>query len=218
MTLPSRALGALPALAAAVLLAGAGPAAALDWAVGVEGGYSEMTNASKSAKAIFDGKMGGGTIGGFVHVGLGQSFFLEAHGRRFQRTGERVFVADAASDVFRLGHPLTIRLIPVYGAVGYRFLPNSHFAPYVTIGAGATSYKETSDVAGLIETQSATKLSGHGALGVDYLAGPLRLGLEVGYSTVPNTIGENGVSKVYGEKDVGGLTVLARLAFGTRAP
>jgi opacity protein-like surface antigen len=215
MTMPSR---ALPALAAALVLAGAGPAAALDWGVGVEGGYSEMTNASKSAKAIFDGSKGGGTIGGFVRIGLGQSFFLEAHGRHFQKTGERVFVADAAGEVFPLGHPLTIRLIPVYGAVGYRFLPSSHFAPYVTIGLGATSYKETSDVAGLVETQSATKFSGHGALGVDYLAGPLRIGVEVGYSTVPNTIGESGVSKIYNEKDVGGLTVLARLAFGTRAP
>jgi opacity protein-like surface antigen len=215
MTTPSR---ALPALAAALLLAGASPAAAIDWGIGVEGGYSEMTNANKSAKAIFDGKTGGGTIGGFLRVGLGRSFFLEAHGRHFQKTGERVFVADAGGEVFRLGHPLTIRLIPVYGAVGYRFLPNSHFAPYVTLGAGATSYKETSDVAGLVETQSATKFSGHGALGVDYLAGPLRFGVEVGYSTVPNTIGESGVSKVYNEKDVGGLTVLARLAFGTRAP
>jgi len=215
MTMPSR---ALPALAAALVLAGAGPAAALDWGIGVEGGYSEMTNASKSAKAIFDGSKGGGTIGGFVRIGLGQSFFLEAHGRHFQKTGERVFIADAAGEVFPLGHPLTIRLIPVYGAVGYRFLPSSHFAPYVTIGLGATSYKETSDVAGLVETQSATKFSGHGALGVDYLAGPLRIGVEVGYSTVPNTIGESGVSKIYNEKDVGGLTVLARLAFGTRAP
>ena len=215
MTMPSR---ALPALAAALVLAGAGPAAALDWGVGVEGGYSEMTNASKSAKAIFDGSKGGGTIGGFVRIGLSQSFFLEAHGRHFQKTGERVFVADAAGEVFPLGHPLTIRLIPVYGAIGYRFLPSSHFAPYVTIGLGATSYKETSDVAGLVETQSATKFSGHGALGVDYLAGPLRIGVEVGYSTVPNTIGDSGVSKVYNEKDVGGLTVLARLAFGTRAP
>jgi opacity protein-like surface antigen len=215
MTMPSR---ALPVLAAALFLGGAGPAAALDWGIGVEGGYSEMTNAKKSAKAIFDDSPGGGTIGGFVRVGVGQSFFFEAHGRHFQKTGERVFLADPSGEVFRLGHPLTIRMIPVYGAVGYRFLPNSHFAPYVTIGAGATSYKETSDVAGLVETQSSTKFSGHGALGVDYLVGPLRFGVEVGYSTVPNTIGESGVSKVYNEKDVGGLTGLARLAFGTRAP
>src|ERR1043166_7449180 len=130
MTTPSR---ALPLLAAALLLAGVRPAPAIDWAIGAEGGYSEMTNATKSAKAIFDGSKGGGTIGGFVHIGLGQSFFVEAHGRHFQKTGERVFVADPNGEVFRLGHPLTIRLIPVYGAIGYRFLPNSHFAPYVTI-------------------------------------------------------------------------------------
>ena len=215
MTMPSR---ALPALAAALVLAGAGPAAALDWGIGVEGGYSEMTNASKSAKAIFDGSKGGGTIGGFVRVGLGQSFFLEAHGRHFQKTGERVFIADPAGEVFHLGHPLTIRLIPVYGAIGYRFMPNSHFAPYVTIGLGATSYKETSDVAGLVETQSATKAAGHLSAGVDFLSGSVRFGIEVTYSAVPNTIGESGVSKIYNEKDVGGLTVLARLAFGTRAP
>jgi opacity protein-like surface antigen len=216
MTTPSR---VLPALAAAALvLAGARPAAAIDWGIGIEGGYSEMTNAQKSAKAIFDGSKGGGTFGGFLRVGLGQSFFLEAHGRRWERTGERVFVAENNGEVFRLGHPLTIRLTPIYGAIGYRFLSNSHFAPYVTVGVGATAYKETSDVAGLIETQSTTKVSGHGALGLDYFAGPLRLGVEVGYSTVPNTIGESGVSKVYGEKDVGGLHVLARLAFGSRAP
>jgi hypothetical protein len=213
MTMPSR---TLPALAAALFLAGARPAAAIDWAVGVEGGYSEMTNASKSAKAIYDGSKGGGTIGGFVHVALSRSFFAEVHGRHFQKTGERVFVADPNGEVFHLGHPLTIRLIPVYGVAGYRFLPRSDFAPYVTLGLGATSYKETSDVAGLVETQSATKFSGHGALGVDYVTGHLRFGVEVGYSTVPSTIGESGVSKVYNEKDVGGLTVLARVAFGTR--
>ena len=215
MTTPSR---VLPVLAAALVLAGASPAAAIDWAVGVEGGYSDMTNASKSAKAIFDGSSGGGTVGGFIRFGLGQSFFVEAHGRQFQRTGERVFVADASSQVFRLGHPLKIRLIPVYGVIGYRFGQNTHFAPYVTVGLGATSYREESNVAGLVETFSATKVSGHGALGLDYLAGPVRFGVEVGYSTVPNTIGQEGVSKVYAEKDVGGLTVLARLAFGSRAP
>ncbi len=214
MTTPSR---ALPVLAAALVLAGAGPAAAIDWAVGVEGGYSDMTNAPKSAKAIFDGSSGGGTVGGFIRFGLGQSFFVEAHGRQFQRTGERVFVADASGEVFRLGHPLKIRLIPVYGVIGYRFGQNTHFAPYVTVGLGETSYREESNVAGLVETFSATKVSGHGALGVDYLAGPVRFGVEVGYSTVPNAIGQEGVSKVYGEKDVGGLTVLARLAFGSRA-
>jgi hypothetical protein len=201
--------------AAVLLLAGAGQASA-DWALGADGGYFKMSNAPKSAKAIFNGSSGGGTVGGFFQLGLGQSFFVSAHGRYFQRTGERVFVADPAGEVFRLGHPLTIRLIPMYAMVGFRIIHSARWAPYIAVGGGATSYRETSDVAGLIETASATKAAGHLAAGVDVLTGPIRFGVEVTYSIVPNTIGESGVSKVYGETDVGGATIVARLAFGSR--
>lgn len=208
----------LPVLAAVLFLAGAAQAAAADWAIGADGGYFDMTNASKSAKAIFDGSSGGGTVGGFARLGLGQAFFVEAHARYFQRKGERVFVADPTSQVFRLGHPLTIRLIPYYGMLGFRVGHSPRWAPYIAAGLGATSYNEKSDVAGLIETSSKTKAAGHVAAGVDLLTGPLRFGAEIMYSAVPNTIGESGVSKVYGEKDVGGLSIVARLAFGSRNP
>jgi len=211
----SRALSlVVAALAMILLLASARPSAA-DWAIGAEGGYYGMTNAPDSAKAIFGGSSGGATFGGFLHVGLGQLFFVEAHGRYFQRDGERVFVASPGAPVFQLGHPLTIRLVPVYGVVGFKFLRGSRWAPYVAAGAGATSYNEKSDVAGLVESQSKTKVSGHLSAGVDFLSGPFRLGAEVTWSTVPNTIGESGVSKVYGETDVGGVSVLARIGFGS---
>jgi hypothetical protein len=209
---------AILALAAGVLLAAGARPASADWAIGAEGGYFGMSNAPNSAKAIFAGSTGGGTGGGFIHLGLGESFFVEAHGRYFQKKGERVFVADPTSPVFRLGHPLTIRLVPVYGMVGYKFLRRSRWAPYVAVGVGATQYHEESDVAGLVETSSTSKVGGHLALGVDFLTGPVRFGAEVMYSTVPNTIGESGVSKVYNEKDVGGISVVARLGFGTSAP
>jgi hypothetical protein len=215
---PARRLRVLPlALACALASFGARPAGAVDWAVGGEGGYFGM-NASKSAKAIFDGSSGGGTYGGFAHFGLGQAFFVEVHARSFKRTGERVFVANNGAPIFPLGHPLTITTVPVYGLVGYHFLHGSRWAPYVAVGGGATSYKEESDVAGLAESQSTTKASAHFAAGVDFISGPIRVGAEVGWSTVPNTIGEAGVSKVYGEKDAGGFTVLGRVAFGSRAP
>src|SRR5215470_5003036 len=128
----------LPAAAVALALV---PAAArpADWAVGAEGGYFGV-NASKSAKAVFGGSSGGGSFGGFLHFGLGPRFFVEAHGRYFSKTGQRVFVADNASPVFPLGHPLTIRTVPVYGEVGYRFITGARWAPYVAAGAGATSY------------------------------------------------------------------------------
>ena len=209
---------AAAALTAALLCAPAREAAALDWAVGAEGGYFAMTNASRSAKAIFNGSSGGGTWGGFVQVGVSQSFFVSGHVRSFSRTGERVFVADPGSQVFRLGHPLTIRLIPAYVMVGWRFMPSSRWTPYIALGAGSTSYREESNVAGLVENTSKSKIAGHVALGVDFALGAVSVGAEAMYSTVPNTIGESGVSKVYGEKDVGGATVVAKLSFGSRRP
>jgi hypothetical protein len=33
------------------------------------------------------------------------------------------------------------------------------------------------------------------------------------YSVVPNSLGLGGVSKVYGEKDIGGLSIVGRLIF-----
>jgi hypothetical protein len=215
MTNPARRCTAAAALV--LLLAGAGPASA-DWAIGADGGYFAMTNSPNSAKAIFNGSSGGGTYGGFFQFGLGSSFFVAAHGRYFQKTGERVFVAEPGGEVFRLGHPLTIRTVPVYGMLGFRFLHGGRWAPYIGVGGGATSYRETSDVAGLIETQSRSKAAGHLSAGVDFLSGPVRFGVEVTYSIVPNTIGEAGVSKVYNETDVGGATIVGRIAFGSRAP
>jgi len=205
-------------LAAVLVCAPAREAAALDWAVGAEGGYFAMTNASRSAKAIFGGSSGGGTYGGFVQVGVGQSFFVSGHVRYFSRTGERVFVADPGAQVFRLGHPLTIRLIPVYAMVGWRFMPSSRWTPYVAVGGGSTSYREESNVAGLVETSSKSKAAFHVALGVDFALGAVSVGAEAMYSAVPNTIGESGVSKVYGEKDVGGASIVAKLSFGSSRP
>ena len=202
---------------AVLLLAGAGRASA-DWAVGADGGYFSMTNSPDSAKAIFNGSQGGATFGGFFQLGLGSSFFVSAHGRYFEKTGERVFVANPGGEVFRLGHPLTVRLVPLSAMVGYRIGHSARWYPYFAVGGGATSYRETSDVGGLVETQDTTKAAGHLSAGVDFLSGPLRFGIEVTYSFVPNTIGDSGVSKVYGETDVGGATIVGRIAFGSRAP
>jgi hypothetical protein len=81
------------------------------------------------------------------------------------------------------------------------------------VGGGATSYKEESDVAGEIFTSTATKASGQAVAGLDYGRGAVRFGGEVMYSLVPNTIGFAGVSRVYDEDDIGGLTAVVRLSF-----
>jgi hypothetical protein len=193
-------------------------ARAADYSVAAEGGYFDMSNAKKSAKAIFDGSSGGFTGGGSFRLALGRRspLFVGVGAHFFSRTGERVFVAQPNGTVFRLGHPLKLRLVPVYALVGWTFLRDSALTPYVAVGAGVTSYREESTVGGVTETTTASKGAVHFAAGADYRWGVVRLGAEVMYSLVPNTIGESGVSKVYGEKDVGGLTIVGRLGFGSR--
>src|SRR3989454_455784 len=163
--------------------------------------------------AVFDGTSGGFTGGGSIRYVLARSFFLGVGGHYFKRTGERVFLADATSTPFRLGHPLTIREVPVYGMVGWRFLPDSAFVPYVALGAGKTSYSEKSIVGGIEDPlgQRVSKFSGHFMAGVEWGRGIVRLGAEFMYTTVPDTIGVDGVSKIYGEKDVGGLSVVGKI-------
>jgi hypothetical protein len=195
------------------LAGGARAAAAGEFGVSLEGGYFGMTNASKSAKAIFDGTSGGFTGGGSIRYVLARSFFLGVGGHYFKRTGERVFLADASGTPFRLGHPLTIREVPVYGMVGWRFFPDSAFVPYVALGAGQTSYSEKSIVGGIEDPvgQRVSKFSGHFMAGVEWGRGIVRLGAEFMDTTVPDTIGVDGVSKIYGEKDVGGLSVVGKI-------
>jgi len=183
------------------------------FAIGLEGGYYDMTNARNSAKAVFEGSAGGPAFGAFVRHGLGRSFFVGVGARMFRRTGERAFVADKNSPPFRLGHPLKVRLLPVYALVGYRLSPDSTFSPYLGLGAGILSYREESTVAGEVITETASKPSFHGVLGLEYGRGSIRFAVEGMYTTAPNTIGTSGVSKVYDESDVGGASVVGRIIF-----
>lgn len=197
----------------AVLVLPAPLARAGEISLTADGGWHDLTNSSQSAKAVFDGKSGGPTFGGALQYGIGESFFIRGGARYFQRDGERVFVATPGGTVYRLGHPLTVRIIPFYGLVGYRFLQGGSLRPYVGVGGGAASYDEKSDVAGETFAYTATKAAGYGVAGLDYGRGAIRLGGEVMYSAVPKTIGFGGVSQMYGEDDIGGLSAVVRLSF-----
>jgi hypothetical protein len=199
-------------LAAAIVVLLAPAARAGEVSLTLDGGWHDLTNSSRSAKAVF-GSSGGPTGGLAAQLGLGESFFIRAGGRFFQREGERVFVEAPGTPVFGLGHPLRVRIIPAYGLVGFRFLQGGSLRPYVGVGGGATWYDEESEVAGEFFTSTATKAAGHLVAGLDFGRGAVRFGGEVMYSTVPNTIGLAGVSQVYGDDDIGGLTAVVRVSF-----
>lgn len=201
-------------LAALILAAGAAPASAREVAIGLEGGWADLSNARQSAEAVFDGSTGGATFGADVRVSLTRSIYVGLGGRYFSKEGERAFVANAGAPPFGLGHPLSVRLIPVHALVGWRFRPQARLVPYVGLGVGVTSYHEESTVGGLDEPSvSETKASGLVAAGVEYGQGRVRFGIDLSYSTVPDSLGVGGVSSVYGEDDVGGFTALGRIVF-----
>lgn len=183
------------------------------FAVSFEGGYQGFSSAGDSAKAVFDGSTGTSTLGGSVRFGLTRSLFAGAGVRVMKKEGERVFVEGPGSTVFRLGHPLEVRLVPVYGFVGWRFMPESSLVPYLSAGGGFTSYSEESTVGGLTESESFSKATWHVAAGADYAIGAFGIGFEARFTSVPNVIGLGGVSKIYGETDLGGFSVVGRVSF-----
>jgi opacity protein-like surface antigen len=203
--------GLLAGAAALVLLLFPRPCAA-EGGFAFEAGYFDMTNARNSAKAVFGGSAGGVTFGTAGRFDLKPRWFVGAAVRYFQRDGERVFVADPSSEPFRLGHPLKVRVIPIYAFGGYRFASSgSSLVPYAGLGVGATMLHEESTVAELTDSADQTKAAFHLIGGVEYGRGSLRFGVELTYSLVPNSIGVGGVSQVYGESDIGGLSAVARI-------
>jgi hypothetical protein len=205
--------GGTAAIAVAACVVGAPCARAGTFSLALEGGYYDMTNARKSAEAVFGGSAGGALFGLSGRMDVGRSFFVGAGGRWFQRTGERAFAADRNSPAFRLGHPLKVRVLPIYALLGYRFSPDSSFSPYVGLGPGFTSYREESTVAGETTTESSSKVSGHLVAGVEFGRGTIRAGVEGMYTLAPDVIGTGGISQVYDENDVGGLSVVGRIVF-----
>lgn len=201
---------------AAVVLASALVSPAVAGEIALEGhvGYFDMA-AENSASALFD-STGGPTFGGAARYTFWRSAFVSAGIRTFSKDGERVFVSGVNQPVQKLGFPLSIRVTPVFLTVGYRFRDGSLVVPYAGLGGSLTSYKEESEVAGEVFRDERSRAGFLGVAGVEVGRGLLRFGAEVGWSSVPDAIGLGGVSKVYGEDDLGGFHVVGKVvvAFG----
>ncbi len=204
-------------LAASALTLVLAPQRATAAEIALEGqlGYFRMA-ATESASAVFDAT-GGLTFGGALRGTFWRGFYVSAGARTFSKSGERVFVASSASPVQKLGFPLTMRTTPILLSVGYRFRHDKTIVPYLSGGGALTAYSERSEVAGETFDVDHTKLGFVAATGFEVGRGMLRFGGEVGYSTVPNVIANGGVSRVYGESNIGGLHVVGKIVFALTA-
>ena len=173
---------------------------------------STTLTATKSFKAVTgkDNQTGPGF--GAEVVNLWRGLFVGVAFSQIKLDGQRVFVNDGT--VYQLGIPETITYRPIDAAVGWRIRAGR---VYPFFGAGATMilYKETGSFAqsGEDVNERANGFLVMGGVDVSVLRW-LHVGGEVRYRGVKRVLGVGGVSEVYGEKDLGGFAVAARVAVG----
>jgi opacity protein-like surface antigen len=209
LRLTTLAAAVFPALLLAASASGAG-----EIAVEGQAGYRSLAF-SNTATAVF-GSDGGGTFGGAARYTFWRGAFVSAGFRTFSKDGERVFLASSTAPVQKLGFPVSLKIDTFPVMAGYRFRVGHLIVPYVAAGAAITKYDETSEVAGESFDERVSKTGFTGAGGVEVGRGVFRFGAEAGYTTVSGAIGNAGVSKIYGEDDIGGFHVVGKVvvAFG----
>ncbi len=183
------------------------------------GGGLNLT-AIDSFEAI-TGKSNGPIFGGGVRVGLPwvrTSFgglFVDVGAWRYHAEGGRVFVLNGV--VYPLNVPVEIAMTPIELSAGwqFRFRRAPRLAPYVAAGLTSMLYKETSSFLSAGEDVDESFSGYHVGGGVEYrFSRWVGIAGEVGWSTVPDAIGDSGVSEAFNETDLGGTTFRFKLTFG----
>ncbi len=166
---------------------------------------------TKSFKAVL-GKDNGPVFGGGIEIVQKPGWFLQVRASRFKKTGQRVFLF--SDQLFSLGIPVDVEVQPLDITGGFR-LERWPVIPYGGIGYTSVRYKETSKYAEASEDLD-KRYGGFLVLG----GGEVRLwrwlGVagEVSWSRVTNAIGTDGISKEYGETDLGGTTGRVKIVIG----
>jgi hypothetical protein len=174
----------------------------------------------------------GPLFGGGVEVLWGRHLSVEASLSRYHATGERVFVS--GGEVFQLGIPTSVTLMPIAATVSYRFAqggglaprgsrvavrPQSNVIPFVGGGINFHRYTETSDFADVGEDVSSTFTGVHLQGGAEWRLSPLVGIAGVGrWSTVRDAIGTEPTSAAtaFDEHDLGGFDATVRIIIGRR--
>jgi hypothetical protein len=183
------------------------------------GGYAMFGNISFTAADSFDavtGSPSGPIFGGGARVGLPfGGLFVDVGAWRYRADGERVFVDDG--EIFPLGIPVEITITPIELSAGWRFRIRQapKFTPYAAGGLTILRYQETSDFSTEAEDADDTFNGFHVLGGAEYkITRWLGLAGEASWSTVPDAIGDSGVSAAFDETDLGGITFRAKVTIG----
>jgi opacity protein-like surface antigen len=171
-------------------------------------GYTRFS-AQNSFQAI-TGSSGGGVVGGGAEMRIG-NLFVGASISRYTKTGQRVLVIDR--EVFGLGVPDTISLVPMTAMAGWRF-EHERGTPYVGGGIGRVLFKEESLAADPEENVHTHFTSYHFVTGVEFRNGWVATAFEMEYSRIPDAIGFGGASAAFQESNLGGVVGRIKILVG----
>jgi len=151
--------------------------------------------------------------GGGVQVAFRRGLYVEVAASRFEKTGQRAFVSNGQA--FPLGIPLTVRITPLEFSAGYRFRASPRIIPYLGAGVVRYAYRETSEFAEGGDDLDATH-SGYLVLGGVEVRAHRWIGVsvDVQYTHVTGILGSAGISREFGEDDLGGTAVGVKVLVG----
>jgi opacity protein-like surface antigen len=183
------------------------------------GGYAMVGNISFTAAESFDAILGspsGPIFGGGARVGLPfGGLFVDVGAWRYRGSGERVFVDN--QEVFHLGIPVEITVTPIELSAGWKFRIRKapKLTPYAAGGFTILKYQETSEFA-IANEDADDSFNGYHVLGgAEYkITRWLGLAGEASWSTVPDALGESGVSAAFDESNLGGTSLRLKLTIG----
>lgn len=181
--------------------------------------YVLFDSTALAATDTFDAVIGKSRLsmpgGGGEVLNIWKGLFARVAFSSVKETGSRVVIFDG--EVIDLGIPLTVELEPLEVAGGWRFpaFAAGRLVPYVGGGLLRMGYKERSEF-GMGDDNTDTSFNGSVVFGgiEASIVSWVIAGAEVQYRTVPDAIGEGGVSQAFGENDLGGVTL--RVLVGIR--
>jgi hypothetical protein len=219
VTSAARSLAIVPATIALLLLSPFDASAQVAGTpVSIEG-YAMFGRINFTAAESFEaivGESSGPIRGGGVRIGPGLGgLFFEVGAWNFHAEGERAFIFQ--NEVIGLGIPVDVKVTPIEISAGWQFrirkLPR--LIPYAAAGLTSMRYEENSDFSTAAESGDATYNGFHLFGGAEYkITRWLGVAGEASWTTVPDAIGDAGVSASFGETDLGGTTFRFKITIG----
>lgn len=171
------------------------------WRVGARVGQHDFTEAEQSIDAVFNGDSAS-MVGAQIEAQLQSGLFFGLSYETGSLDGHRVVLVPGGPPI-QTNIEESLDVEPLRGTVGWMFRKDEALAPIV--GAGITSLSWSEEGGG--ESVSGSGTGFHALAGLRYQWARFSIGGEVQYSSVPDTVGEAGVTEFFNEDDLGGTSI-----------